>query len=205
MEGSKKNAGSKFVWQTITVGLLLIALVFGYGTWVTGSVSKALPYFSGQGLFVESDDINLGAIPLGKADLVVEINLLNLSSDTISVIGAKTSCSCMQLGDFPVSLSPGQKHALKIEYLPSDKTGAFEHKVLLFTDEPGFTTREVSIDGVVVENNSGGVELGKGMISEPIGADESGGENPADKKNGLDGEINRGIANGSETNEAGGM
>lgn len=110
----------------------------GWGMLKFGSLGATFAYFHGHVLYAGSGPKNLGKIPANKP-APVSFLVKNLTSQTVTVLGAETSCGCVTVSDLPVKIGPGAECELTFMVVaPEQAVGkAFQQAIRLFLDVPG--------------------------------------------------------------------
>lgn len=141
--GSVVNFGA----QAFALAALGFVGMFGYAWWKTKEIELAWPYMNGQRVFTSPASVFLGEVPKGTS-AGSRIRIVNLGSESKSILGAQKSCPCITITDFPIEIPARGTH--EIDFLltvPNEET-AFSHSVTFFTDEFGVATMSVNITGV---------------------------------------------------------
>ena len=84
---------------------------------VFGSLSAARAWLSGAPVFASTPVIDLGRIDGGGPQRVV-LSVQNLSSSTITVIGAKTDCRCTVAAGLPLEVEPLATESFEVTLTP---------------------------------------------------------------------------------------
>ncbi len=93
-----------------SIGLALIA---AWGFWQFGSVSAGLARLRGDQLLLDAYSKSFGSLEGGRVG-TVEFNLLNKASRPVTVLGARSRCTCAAVRDLPMVVPSGQRRAITI-------------------------------------------------------------------------------------------
>ena len=122
--------------------------IFGYASWKTGSFLLAWPYLQGHRLVISPRLLDLGVLPRQTVvDSSVEIT--NLGSSVITLVGAQPSCGCLTPAAFPIKIEPGQSHTLTLKLATPKEAGVIEHSLKVFSDCPRHVTNQITVSGIV--------------------------------------------------------
>lgn len=109
------------------LSLIVLILLFG-------SVSAAMTFFSGQRLVVDSSSKFGGSVE--KGDFVdVIYKLSNLSRQSVRVIGAKSSCSCLGVLDLPIAIGIGESKDVRVRLFGNKVNTLQSEMVALIFDD----------------------------------------------------------------------
>jgi len=149
-ESSAGNRGGRRILVEIAGATLVIfSLVLGFASYRAGSVFRALPYLMGQRFFVPETKIILGEVLVGT-DVERSIQLINGSSEPASILGARKSCGCISLDQFPFQVAANDERQLQLKLtVPSEPTD-FVHTVELYVDDQQFSTFQIVLSGKAV-------------------------------------------------------
>src|SRR4051812_7290650 len=78
----------------VVASLLLISLVW------FGSITSASAYLAGHRLIPDTFSKSFGTVRQGQ-EVAVTFSLTNMTSRTITILGTRSSCSCMIVNDLP--------------------------------------------------------------------------------------------------------
>ncbi|MGE0377603.1 MAG: DUF1573 domain-containing protein [Planctomycetaceae bacterium] len=137
-ETPQPATGRKRPWRSIaeTLGWVAVfaALIAGWARWQTGSFSLVWPYLQGERLLFDPQHVVIDNAPAGT---IVErsVRVLNRSSTDVTLLGSQPSCGCITLDEFPIKISPGPEHLLKLKIGIPSQPGPFEHTVKVFSNE----------------------------------------------------------------------
>jgi Protein of unknown function (DUF1573) len=145
--GDSSSGRLSFVVQVTAITVVLASCLIGHAWWRTGSLGLVWPYLSGQRLLIEPTELDLGDVVKGKV-FERELQVVNLGSEPLTLLGAQSSCGCISLDDFPIVVPAGVDRALKLRIGTTDKSGPFAHKIKLFTDAPGHMSVIIAVEGV---------------------------------------------------------
>ncbi len=137
-------------WELIFGTLFFVAAVIGYAAYQSGSLERALPYLTGQRFFVSETQIDLGKVRC-QAEVDASIHLINLSSNPVSIVGAKKSCKCIALDSFPFDVAAGSVLPMQLKIKAPDVAANFSHSVELYVAEPSFSSFQVIMSGMATK------------------------------------------------------
>jgi hypothetical protein len=83
-------------------------------------------------------------------DQTVSFALRNVGGNTITILGAKSTCTCVVADDLPVTIAPRASHLLKVMVRPRG-AGAFFERLRCFTDRSPQTELVLEVKGQFVE------------------------------------------------------
>jgi hypothetical protein len=121
-------------------GALFVALAVltAFGIWSTvtlGGVEAGVWLLGGRHLYVQQPVIDVGAVRPGET-ITVEFSVQDLSGVPLTVLGARTDCSCAVASGLPLTLPPRTRQTMSVSLTPSPReAGAeFERQVELYSD-----------------------------------------------------------------------
>lgn len=139
------------VWTCFTFSLVVLGLV-GLALLARvefGSIPSALSYLRGARLIPLCYSVQAGPVARGE-ERTLEFKLRNWSDKPIVILGAKSSCTCVSLGDFPVQVPPGGTNNLGVRLRTNKrKPGPISERVRIYTDEEGSGGLALAVTGVV--------------------------------------------------------
>ena len=123
-------------FKTTVLSSLAVLVVLGFVGWRRyGSWTAALDSLSGVSLLIDSDGGDLGKVPLDDRR-TVRFQFLNRSARTLSIVGGRVTCSCLQPDPIPFGLEPGESRPFEIRFHPKPKEGRVSETLTLYTDDP---------------------------------------------------------------------
>jgi Protein of unknown function (DUF1573) len=138
-------------WMSLTliitnIGLVSIAAIALY---VFGSFGAALAYFSGDRLIADAYSRSVGIVSVGEQHAVF-FKIRNMSNQTVRIVGADSSCTCLVTDQLPVVLPPHGVFRLRIGVRPKSQPGQIAERVSLITDREGQQSLNLKISGRIV-------------------------------------------------------
>jgi hypothetical protein len=128
----------------INVGLATLAV---WARAEFGSIESGLSYLRGNRLIPNTFYKDFGTVLRGNEGLL-EFKLKNWTDRPIRVFGARSSCACVSLNEFPMGVLPRQERDLRVQ-LQTRKTGRVSATVRLFTDDPARHDLVLTVVGFV--------------------------------------------------------
>ncbi|MBX6314539.1 MAG: DUF1573 domain-containing protein [Isosphaeraceae bacterium] len=132
--------------------ILTNIFLFGCVAWAYlrfGSITAALAYVRGDRLIADRYTPSFGRLEPGQSrDLVLHVT--NLAARPITILGARTSCTCAAADGLPVTIQPGVKQPLKIRVWGKPKSGAVVEKLHFYTDDPAQPELIIQVVGKVI-------------------------------------------------------
>lgn len=124
---------AKVIW--LTLGFVIpLSLLFGAAL-TFGSLGAAASWINGKSFYLSPQIVRLDNRAPG-AEEVVTFQLKNLSSEEISVVGEKASCSCIFSENIPIKVDSGKTAEVNVRVrLPKYKTG-YNQSVILTIATP---------------------------------------------------------------------
>jgi hypothetical protein len=114
-----------------------------------GSIPSAVSYLRGARLIPLRYSVQAGSVAQGE-DRMLEFKLRNWSSKPVMILGAKSSCTCVSLGDFPIRVLPGGTNNLAVRLRTKNKKpGPIYERVRVYTDEKRSDALVLAVTGVV--------------------------------------------------------
>lgn len=125
----------------LAVGGLLLAL--------TSEVAmRELAWLRGETLLVSGGDADAGIAMKGESrDVAVTVE--NLGNTDLHLIGGTKSCSCVAIGDLPLSVPAGGSATANVTIKFTGEVGRFKHTYMWYTDAPTQPSLSGSIAGEV--------------------------------------------------------
>jgi hypothetical protein len=136
-----------------------LASVAVWGIWQFGSVSAGLAHLRGDPLLVDAYSKSLRSLEAGQVG-TVEFKLLNTTRRPVTVLGARSSCTCAATGDLPMVVPSGGRGSITISVRRDRPPGRVSEQVTLFTDEPSQPRLVLRVEGTFLPSSpSGGPPL----------------------------------------------
>lgn len=137
-------------WVRRSLGTAVVALVV-LAAWTYlrfGSLTVGLGYLRGQRLFVENPTREFGHATTGE-NRTVSFTVTNLANMPISVVGARSSCTCAIMEGLPLLLNPGARRSLTVRINTRGKTGPVTANIPLYTNGPAGADIVLRVTGVI--------------------------------------------------------
>ncbi len=134
--------------QIVAIALLLLAILIGYGRWSTGSFDLVWTWLSGNQLLFTPTNIELGEVP-ANAVIDQQIQVRNVSTIPLTILGAQASCRCLGLDNFPIKVAAGEQQILKIRIASGPRPGRLSHSIKFFFDGDMCSSVIVSVTGTI--------------------------------------------------------
>ncbi|MGO9922025.1 MAG: DUF1573 domain-containing protein [Isosphaeraceae bacterium] len=114
-----------------------------------GSIPSALSYLRGARLIPLRYSVPAGTVVRGE-ERILEFKLKNWSDKPIVILGAKSSCTCVSLGDFPIRVPSGGTNNLGVRLRTKKrKPGPISERMRIYTDEKRSHGLTLAVTGVV--------------------------------------------------------
>lgn len=140
VEGCVDSRRCFVVAARFLVGPLLVAFVIvlcysGWSYWRFGSFKDGIEFLSGYRLVAEQSVLDIGKVRVG-AETEGNFVLKNLTDKPITIIGAKSDCSCMVISGLPIRVEPRCSTDFAVRYTPLAREGneTVTHRILLYLD-----------------------------------------------------------------------
>jgi len=137
-------------WTARTLALTGVGLLFGLSlaSYCFGSLGSALAYLKGDRLLADRRSQSFGEVERGQRP-VVSFGLTNASDRKITILGAKTQCTCVFAEDLPLTIPPRSRRSVKVAVRTDSREGAIQEPIYLFTDFPKQPRVELRVLGRV--------------------------------------------------------
>ena len=143
-----KSRTLPFIAQVAAMSALFAVGLSGFAWWQAGSVELMWPWLRGDRLVFETTRIDFGQVAKSQI-LERRFRVVNLSSKPLTLLGSQPTCSCISLDEFPIVLPAGQPHVLTLKIGTPERSGAFEHFIKFFSDDPSSSSVVVTVTGSV--------------------------------------------------------
>jgi hypothetical protein len=143
--------GKSISWLVMTLiftGAGLSCLV-GFAFYSFGSIGSALAYTAGNALIADRSSKTFGNVQQGERP-VITFNVTNNSERQITILGAKTQCTCVFAEELPLSVPARSRRSLNIAVETDSRDGEVREPILLFTDYPDQNELRLVVGGRVV-------------------------------------------------------
>jgi hypothetical protein len=87
----------------------------------------------GHRVFVDSK-IDFGTVECG-AHVSARIRVVNCGTNTLSIVGARKSCGCIDIESFPVAVRAGSSYPLEVSMSIPSQPAQFAYSVELYVAE----------------------------------------------------------------------
>jgi hypothetical protein len=131
-----------FAGAGVVLGLCLSFYYFG-------SLGSALAYAKGDRLIPDRRVGTFGTVERGRSP-VVAFDLTNTSRQRITILGAKTLCTCVLVEDLPLTVPPMTRRSISVAVDTKARNGPVQEPVYLFTDFPSQAKLELAVRGRVL-------------------------------------------------------
>lgn len=154
--GSGLDAGNvKHGFHPILTVLGAFALSFvGFFCWGTinfESRADALKYLQGRRLLVEPSIISVGEGMNGDHKEAT-FRVRNLSSSKVTILGSKSTCSCVSVEDLPIAIEGGKDHLFHVNMLLEGKPSAKLSQTITYnTDCTALTKFHIQVNGSIAD------------------------------------------------------
>lgn len=115
--------------------LAVVLIVAGFGFWRFGSTANAVAYLNGEYILADHTVEQLGPVDPGKV-FDVTFNLTNVSSESIRLVGANFSCSCLLPPSMPMDFPGGETTPVTFHFYSPQTAMKFEELIELYFDGP---------------------------------------------------------------------
>lgn len=140
-------------YKNVLACILLAAITLGVMAtwgWVRfGSVKAALLYTGGVRLIADPTTGSVGDLA-PRARATAKLRLVNLSDFPITILGSKSSCTCMLVGDLPKSIPARGRGEVEVAYRAGAFPGKIQQSVVLLTDNTTSPQVSIPITGRIV-------------------------------------------------------
>jgi len=114
-----------------------------------GSIPSALSYLRGARLIPLCYSMQAGTVARGE-EPVLEFNLRNWSDKPLAILGARSTCTCLGLGEFPLRVPPHETRSLRVRLRTKRrKPGPISERVRIYTNEKRSDALTLAVTGVV--------------------------------------------------------
>ena len=134
--------------QVTVASLAMGACIIGYAYWRSGELDLVWPYLQGERLLFDPIRVVVDS-QAGATITERTVQVVNLTSAKVTLIGSQQSCGCIALNEFPIVIRPGEKYALNLKIGVPAEPGSFNHTVKIFSDFSECTTTIITVAGNV--------------------------------------------------------
>jgi hypothetical protein len=132
-QGVQQAAPSRALALAVVLPVVLFSMLFGLGSVVFGSPSKALTWISGNQAILEEETIDLGACEL-RTHHIVEFVVQNRSDKPLRIVGGTTTCRCVATRGLPVVVPARGSRPVPVEVTVLSADTDFNQSVTMFSD-----------------------------------------------------------------------
>lgn len=144
----KVRRDKTFSWAVTAVTLLtLTAVLLVWSIVRFGSPGNAIGYASGERIVVDEARKSCGSLAMGEERQVV-FRVRNLSGGPITLLGARSSCSCTAAKELPMNVPPSGTREIRVS-VRGIKVGAVFETISILTDSPENPALALEISGQV--------------------------------------------------------
>ncbi len=140
--------GLSSIVKTMAISGAMLAAVAAVAIARFGSVPAALAFARGERLVFEARSRDVGKVGAEQVRLV-RFPYVNYSASPITIVGAKSSCTCTSAGGLPVVVPPGGRGALEVRVRPGKGAGPFSGALEVYTDAGRSTSIRLVASGEV--------------------------------------------------------
>ena len=120
---------------SVLLGITLFVIVITVAVFVFGGIGFAVAWLNGEAAYVYPKIVNLGKNE-SKSQKTATFHLKNLSSQDISLVGERSSCSCTFSEQIPLVAKPGECVNIKVKVILATKDTAFDQTITFMIAEP---------------------------------------------------------------------
>jgi hypothetical protein len=131
------------------VVLLPLVVLLGNAWISSGNLRWVNRYLSGQRIFVDPYDINLGEVRADEV-LKLEFEIVNRSSNAVLMTGTRQSCSCIGLKGFPMTIPSNESASIPIVLLVPSRVGPFRQTIELFSNHPKTPAIRILVSATII-------------------------------------------------------
>lgn len=142
-----------WIRHSLSIAALVISVLVAWAYLRFGSLTIALGYAGGQRLFVENASQDFGQVGVGQA-VSIDFNVINLSKRVITIVGARSSCTCAVPEGLPLRLDPGTTGLVRVRVNTNGKSGPVAASVPLYTQGPAGADVALEVRGFVDSSDS---------------------------------------------------
>lgn len=137
-------------WMAMTLLLTNFGLLLGIvlAWYWFGSVGSALAYLKGDRLIADRYSVSFGEAEQGQRP-VVTFGVKNTSNRKITIVGAKTLCTCIFAENLPLSIPPRNRCSIRVAVKTASRDGPIHESIDLYTDFPEQPKLELVVLGRV--------------------------------------------------------
>jgi hypothetical protein len=120
---------------SVVIGTMIFVATMTVMFYCFGSMGTTMAYLNGQSVYIYPKKLDLGnQEPDTEAAAVFKMK--NLTAKDISVVGEKSTCTCMFSEKIPITAQAGKTIELRIKiHLPKDE-GGYDQIISLMVAEP---------------------------------------------------------------------
>ena len=145
---------SRFVkdrWMILAAPVILVAavaLVFGFAAVRSGGVLAGIASLRGDSLYISPVTVDFG-VGSPETDHVATVNVTNLTSKPITLLGLRTGCRCVGTSAFPVTIEPREIAEVDVRLTMPIRMGGFAYAMELYSDAVGQISSLILVTGTV--------------------------------------------------------
>jgi hypothetical protein len=149
--GVTKARATRVSWTAMTLSFISIGLIVSLtlAFCCFGSIPSAVAYLQGDRLIANRYLQSFGEVEQGQ-HAVVTFELTNASSREITILGARTLCTCVFAEDLPLSIPPRIRRTISVAIKTDSREGPIQQPVYLFTDLPAQPEIELRVRGHIL-------------------------------------------------------
>lgn len=129
------NASTKI--RSILLHMVFIALglgaVAGWGLVHFGSIPAVLAHLGGNALIADAYTKSFGSVTAGS-DQEIRFLIKNCTNKSATIIGGRSSCTCLVAEDLPLTIAPGGESPVRIKISTSKGAGDIAERITLYTN-----------------------------------------------------------------------
>lgn len=127
---------------------LALASLAAYSRLTLGSVEAGFAYMRGERLIPDRHSKSVGRVESGKT-LVVPFALTNHTGKELSILGGRSSCSCVEPANLPLTILPGRTAELRVGFRSGREKRRVSGWLSLYTNCPASCHIVLSVSGEV--------------------------------------------------------
>lgn len=119
---------------------LALAILLGLGGFASSHfdlMGVALSYLQGERLIVERRVLSTRPLAARERERLA-FKLINFEFRPATVIGGRSSCSCLATEGLPTTIPPGESRNLEVHVTGRSQGGSLSQSIAYYTDDPAY-------------------------------------------------------------------
>ena len=136
-----------WIFTSLAGGIVVLSVGMAIFAAKYGSVSAGTAYMRGERLLLLPRTLEVGTLH-ERQEKSIRLELVNLTDETVHILGVKPSCSCITIEDeLPIELPRRESHFINLRIRFAVGVDRFQHTIIAYSDVAQGSIASATITG----------------------------------------------------------